>query len=159
MRSIQILMLMFAWLSGVQSVQAQEDYETAVGVRFGLSNGVTIRHFMNSSTAVEGIAAFRWRGLVVTGLYEKHKALPTEGLGWFYGGGGHIGFWNGDVNPWFVEDRSYIVIGVDFIVGLDYTFSSEPINISLDWKPALNLIGYQGLWGGSGGLSVRYILD
>jgi hypothetical protein len=30
--------------------------------------------------------------------------------------------------------------GAQGVVGLDYKFASIPINISLDWKPELNLV-------------------
>ena len=48
--------------------QAQ-DYNTGIGLRGGLSNGLTIKHFISSNTALEGIISTRWRGLELTGLY------------------------------------------------------------------------------------------
>ena len=50
------------------SVNAQ-DYYTAVGIRGGMSNGFSVKHFVSSVDAVEGIVAFRWGGFIVTGLY------------------------------------------------------------------------------------------
>lgn len=136
-----------------------QDYTTAFGLRGGLGSGFTIKHFISGTHAVEGIVSSRYRGFNVTGLYEVTNALPTAGLNWYYGGGAHIGFWHGKyANPWFTENRSYTVIGVDGILGIEYTFLDLPINISLDWKPAVNLIGYTGFWGDAGAFSIRYTI-
>lgn len=136
-----------------------QDYNTGIGLRGGLSYGLTVKHFIGDNAALEGIFASRWKGMNITGLYEIHHWLgDVEGLRWYYGGGGHIGFWRGYNNhPWFKEDRSYTVIGVDGILGIEYNFSEIPLNLSLDWKPAFNIIGYSGFWGDSGALSIRYI--
>ena len=52
---------------------------------------------------------------------------------------------------------TYTVIGIDGIIGLEYSFTEIPINVSIDWKPVLNIIGYSGFWGDGGALSVRYM--
>ena len=80
-----------------------------------------------------------------------------EHLNWYYGGGAHIGFWNGNNVKWGTAGTSYTVIGIDGILGIEYSFSEAPINIGIDWKPAINIIGYTGFWGDGGALSIRYI--
>lgn len=138
-----------------------QDYRTSVGVRGGLSNGITVKHFLTSGTAVEGILSSRWRGLQVTGLYQIHRqAFSTERLRWYVGAGGHVGFWDGDrtKNYWGKAGNTYTVIGVDGIIGIEYTFEEVPFNISLDWKPAFNFFGHRGLWADGSALSIRYIL-
>jgi len=135
-----------------------QDYNTGIGFRGGLFNGLTIKHFVSSRSAFEGIFDSRWRGAEVTGLYEvHHQTFFTEGFKWYIGFGGHIGFWNGNYPSWATPGTSYTVVGVDGILGLEYSFSGIPINIGLDWKPAMNLIGYTGFWGDDGAFSVRYI--
>lgn len=149
------IIVAFIWSSFV--VKAQ-DYQTGIGIRGGLYNGVTVKHFINANQAIEGILTSRWRGFNLTGLYEIDNTLTPARLHWYYGVGGHIGFWNGYKNhPWFKDDRSYTVIGIDGIIGLEYNIEEIPVNISLDWKPAFNLIGYQGFWGDTFALSIRYI--
>ena len=78
---------------------------------------------------------------------------------WYFGVGGHIGFWNGDYTNhyWGEPGTTYTVVGIDGILGLEYSFSEIPINIGLDWKPAFNIVGYSGWWADGGALSIRYI--
>ncbi|MCX6189639.1 MAG: hypothetical protein NTW54_08580 [Bacteroidetes bacterium] len=141
------------------SAQAQT-YNTALGLRLGLSNGLTIKHFISSKSALEVIAASRWKGANLTALYEINKTLSGSSFSWYYGVGGHFGYWRGNnVSPWFHTGDNYTVIGIDGIVGLEYNFSETPFNVSLDYKPGLNLIGYSGFWGDEVGLSLRYILS
>ncbi|MFO7978694.1 MAG: hypothetical protein R6U64_08555 [Bacteroidales bacterium] len=142
------------------SVSLAQDYNTGIGVRAGISNGLTIKHFVSERAALEGLIASRWQGIELTLLYEIHnQAFNTERLNWYYGFGGHVGFWDGrhTSDRWGEPDQQYTVIGLDGILGLEYNFSEIPINLSLDWKPAFNLSGHRGFWGDTGALSIRYI--
>ncbi len=137
--------------------QAQ-DYKTGVGVRGGFANGLTIKHFVSSNIALEGIVASRWRGLELTGLFEIHKAaLSTQRMKWFYGLGAHVGFWNGKYTQWGNPHNEYMVVGIDGIIGLEYSFSEIPFSLSVDWKPAFNFVGHSGFWADGGAISLRYI--
>ncbi|HET8860895.1 hypothetical protein [Marivirga sp.] len=150
--SITFLLTLFALTYGIA-----QDYNTSIGLRGGFSNGITIKHFVSSKAAFEGIIASRWRGVELTGLYEIHgRAFDTERLNWYAGFGAHVGFWDGRDTRW-GEDRSYTVVGIDGILGLEYNFVEIPFNISVDWKPAFNLYGYTGFWADGGALSIRYI--
>jgi hypothetical protein len=157
MRKLFIAVVVF--ISVALSANAQ-DYNTGIGFRGGLSNGLTVKHFISSNTAIEGLLSTRWKGFHITGLYEIHaQAFNTPRLNWYYGFGGHIGFWDGySDHPWFKDDvNSHSVIGVDGIIGIEYNIEAIPFNISLDWKPGFNIIGYTGFWGDELALSVRFI--
>jgi hypothetical protein len=134
-----------------------QDYKTGIGIRGGLSNGLTVKHFISENTALEGILTTRWRGFNVTGLYEIHNNTKVNRLNWYFGAGAHIGFWNGDNVKWANDNNDYTVIGIDGILGIEYNFEALPFNLSLDWKPAINLIGHTGFWGDGGAFSLRYI--
>src|SRR5258705_697153 len=60
------------------------DYNTAIGARLGgLTSGLTIKHFTNPTSALEGILSFGHNSFHVTGLYEKHYDIASsEGLKW-----------------------------------------------------------------------------
>ena len=92
---------------------------------------------------------------------EVHKDIEdVSGLGWFYGGGAHLGSWNsGSNNPYWAGNnyKGSTILGIDGIIGLDYVLEDLPLNFSLDFKPAINLINGGGFWGDDFALSVRYI--
>ncbi|MFH0842230.1 MAG: hypothetical protein V1903_06375 [Bacteroidota bacterium] len=135
-----------------------QDYNNAIGLRGGLYNGITFKHFMGSKTAVEFLGATRWSGIEIAGLYEIHNnAFDVDRLNWYFGFGAHVGFYNGDNNTYDDPAGSYMVLGADGILGIEYNFTELPVNISLDWKPAFNFIGYSRFWPDGGALSIRYI--
>ncbi|MCD4768836.1 MAG: hypothetical protein K8R35_01545 [Bacteroidales bacterium] len=150
------LLITLTILAFITITAGAQDYRTAIGLRGGYpANGVTIKHFLNTSNAVEGILATSHGGFVVTALYEnEHWTGEYPGLNWFWGFGAHIGFW--DSNPYIDNVDVSTVLGADFILGLEYTFDEIPLNLSIDLLPSVNLLGYSG-WGGiHGGLSIRY---
>lgn len=134
-------------------------YNSGIGLRGGVSQGITYKTFTSSKAAIEGILHTRWQGVMVTGLYEIHEAFPNaRGLSWFYGFGGHLGVWedrNGN-RPWGNNNDNYTVLGADLIIGLDYVIPNSPVNLSLDYKPAFNFVGYSGVWADGVALSLRF---
>lgn len=137
------------------SVNAQ-DYRTGLGIRGGLSNGLTVKHFISDVSALEGLLTTRWNGFLFTGLYEVHaQAFGVKGLYWYYGGGAHIGAWNHH----YKSDRAdnYSVIGIDGILGMELNITEIPFNISVDYKPGLNVLGKPLGMTDEVALSVRYV--
>lgn len=142
-------------LISVVSYSKAQDYENAIGVRLGLSNGITLKHFINPNDAVEAILTTRWGGFNLTGLFERHTtAFDTDGLYFYYGAGAHLGSFQNNV--WFTDQTSHLILGIDGVLGLEYVFKEVPLNASLDWKPGFNLIGYTGFWADELALSIRY---
>lgn len=87
--------------------------------------------------------------LTVTGLVEVHKSLDVDGLSYFYGLGAHAGF----------ESSAVPIIGVDAIAGIEYAISGTPFMVSLDFKPALDLVSSNiGFQWNQGALTVRYAI-
>ena len=157
MKRIFMLIAVLTFTASFTQAQAR-DYNTGLGLRGGRFNGLTIKHFIENDTAFEGIISTRWQGYNVTGLFEKHKtAFDLPRLNWYYGLGAHIGVWDGDNVKWADDKDSYTLIGIDGIIGLEWSISEIPFCISIDWKPAYNLIGNTSFWGDTGALSVRYI--
>ena len=154
MKKLLLIVCMFC----IGTLAQAQDYGTGIGIRGGSANGLTIKHFIKSDVAIEGIISTRWQGLNLTGLYEIHaRAFNEPGFNWYYGFGAHIGFWDGDHAHWGDDDKDYTILGLDGILGLEYNIREIPINLSVDWKPAFNLIGYSGVWPDGFALSVRYI--
>lgn len=157
------LCMILAWPSMAQQPNAE------LGVRLGgLTSGITFRGFLHNGSAIEGILGFGHRSFIVTGLYEKFKPVGSApGLSWFYGGGAHIGFFrhggtyyiykNEGTHIYAVrEGDSKVVPGIDFILGLDYTFNGAPINVGLDMKPFIDFIDGTEFYF-DGALSLRFV--
>ena len=132
------------------------DYKTALGVKV-YPGAVSVKHFLNSKVAVEGLGYISSDGFRLTGLYELHNDLGNvEGLKWYVGGGAHLGIWSDSWKNKYPTREGGLAIGVDGILGLDYKIKGAPLNLSFDWQPSFNLIGYNYFEGGWGGLGIRY---
>jgi len=147
--------LLFVFLVLFFSAKSQEDYISAVGLRGGLYNGITYKTFLNDQMAFEAMLTTRYKGAHLTGIIEfQEPLLYVKTLYWYYGVGSHIGFYDQSVSNTFNE----YVIGLDGIIGVEYTLDSYPINISLDWNPMINMLGERSVYS-SVGLSVRYCIS
>ena len=117
---------------------------------------------ITENKAIEGLMAVRWGGVIATGLFEKHKKLGSgNDLRWYYGGGAHLGYHSREnvVDPTPEQRRNaYINIGVDAIIGIEYTFPTFPLNFAVDYKPAWDFTGDRFFVGEGIGFSVRYVI-
>ena len=130
-----------------------QTYSNALGLRGGLSSGITLKHSMGESNALEGILSVRDHGFTLTGLYEFQNPLDdVANLYWYYGFGAHAGLYDKDAS----SVGTGVIIGVDGIIGLEYNFDQVPLNIGLDYKPGFNLIGNTGFVGDEFALSLRF---
>jgi hypothetical protein len=149
-RIVFFCLLVFIFISRGLQVSAQ-DYRFAVGIRLSnstptLNNSITGKYFITEKSAVEGLISFGSR-FGLGGLLEIYKPFSTEGLSWFFGGGAYVGFQDGDT-----------YLGPTGIIGLDYKFQNIPLNLSLDWKPELDLIPDINFVPDAFALSVRFTI-
>jgi hypothetical protein len=150
----------------VHSSRGQE-YATGIGVRLGgLNSGLSVKHFVSSTGAVEGILSFAHRSFGITGLYEKHEPVSeAPGLSWYYGIGAHLAFFNDGGYYYHYKNRVYyadgsgntvVVPGIDFILGMEYKFAKAPVVLGLDLKPLVDF--HNGLSGYfDGALNCRFV--
>lgn len=137
-------LLLISGILSISSINAQESgYKTALGVRLSssnamVSNSVSVKHFLNDKMAVEGLLSFG-DPLAIGALLEIHKPMSASGLSWYYGGGGYISFLK-TVNTNTQKTNTDPNFGAQGVIGLDYKFNNIPLNISLDWKPELNIV-------------------
>jgi hypothetical protein len=146
-------------LTALVPAEAQ-NYDQGIGLRGGATSGITYKQFLSEQDAVEFIAGFQGDGLRLTGLYERHTpAFDVAGFHWYYGAGGHIGFYDNNYDPPY-RDNDYntgTAIGVDGIGGLEYRITDVPIVVSADIKPFIEFTEPDiYLW--DAGFSVRYTL-
>ena len=159
------------------SEESSSNYKTGIGLRAGFESGLTLKHFIKTNNALEGILSRGWGygGFRITGLYEFQKSFPdAQGLNWFVGIGAHIGAYNGNYYGYYGYSgtgyydkhgkwhstgyrNSYTSAGLDLIIGIEYQFANAPFTIGLDLKPYFDLYGPSSHYV-DGALSIRYIL-
>jgi hypothetical protein len=149
-----LLFAIAAILISASQLKAQ-DYKTALGLRLSsrgpaVNNSLSFKHFINPKLAVEGLFTFD-RKAAIGALFEIHNDIPsTDGLKWFYGAGAYLGFDSDKTHT----DRA--LMGAQGIVGLDYKFANLPLNLSLDWKPELNIIDNINFEPAAVGFTIRF---
>lgn len=160
MKKFTLLLLTIGFIAFSKTdVQAQamgSDYKNAIGGRFGAYNGITFKTFVNNQAALDFILNFRskkeYSTFRLNGLYEIHSEINNApGLRWYYGVGAGIGSFK-----WKHTDESELFLSVDGVLGLDYKFNGAPINLSLDWKPAIQITPDTEFDGAGIGFSIRF---
>ena len=150
-----ILPVLFATALSAQT-NLGSSYKTALGVKV-YPGAVTVKHFTGANTALEGLGYISSDGFRLTGLYELHYPLGSvDGLQWYVGGGGHLGIWSDTWKNRYPTREGGMALGVDGVLGIDYKIKDAPLNLSFDWQPSFNVIGYNYFEGGWGGLAIRY---
>lgn len=152
-----LTVLCAAMISMASFAQANgSSYQTALGVK-AYPGAITIKHFIQKDRALEGLAYFWNYGFRFTGLYEIHGDIDgAPGLKWYVGPGAHIGGWTDRWKDRYPGRNDGLAVGIDGVVGLDYKINGAPINLSIDWQPSFNFVGYSYFEAGWGGFAVRY---
>jgi hypothetical protein len=161
MKKILCSLLLISGLIFTTTLSAQ-DYKTALGVRLSSSqpmvnNSISLKHFLNERTAIEALFSFG-DPLALGALVEIHKPFSTSGLQWFYGGGGYLAFLK-TFNPNKNKNETDVNFGAQGVIGLDYKFANLPLNLSLDWKPELNLVSDINLEPAAVGFTARFTFN
>jgi len=128
-----------------------QNYQFAIGIRLSnasptLSNSITAKYFLNEKNAVEGLLSFGSR-FGLGALYEVHSPLNFPGLQWYYGAGGYLGFESRDT-----------YLGPTGVIGLDYKFEKIPLNLSIDWKPELDILPKIAFVPDAFGVTARFVI-
>lgn len=133
-----------------------QSYITAGGIRLGTDWGLTFKQRILEHTTVEGILqqSFQREEFMVTGLVAQHYPVLFKGLNFYFGGGLHKG-WNNQPKTFENPDGFKNPFGITAIGGLELTLGR--LNLSYDYKPALNLVGGESTFYMQTGLSARYV--
>jgi hypothetical protein len=129
-----------------------QDYRFGLGIRLSnatptLNNSISGKYFVTDRSAVEGLISFGSR-FGMGALLEIHQPINgAPGLKWFYGAGAYVGWQDGDT-----------YLGPTGALGLDYKFSNAPINLSVDWKPELDILPEINFVPDAFALTVRFTL-
>lgn len=128
-------------------------YDSAAGLRGGTGATISFKKFLGNAVAVEGIvgsfnrdAIYNYFGTGI--LFEVHTDANLGRLQWYWGAG-----------PYLTFTKDFTGFGAIGAVGMDYSFESIPIDITLDWTPRLRIAGASGkLFTRSAGVGLRYII-
>lgn len=144
---------------GFLNIASAQDYKTAIGIRLSsaqatVNNSISLKFFMNDRAAIEGLFSFG-DPLALGVLYELHKPIAQSTIKWYYGGGGYLAFIK-TYDPNKGKDVTNADFGAQGVLGLDYKFVNLPLNLSLDWKPELNLVSSINFEAGAVGFTARF---
>ncbi len=137
-----------------------QSYDAALGIRVGTEWGATAllrvpqihKNFVLETILLSSIGKDEG---TVTVLGTQHQPLLSRRLNLFYGAGLHAG-WNNEIDPETGETFNGPK-GITGIVGLEATVGK--VNLSYDFKPALNVSGGQSVLYTQTAVSVRYVIS
>ena len=146
----KILLVLIAALAFVAAASAQP---RAFGARIGYGAEISDQYSVSGATFAEmDLGLIGSKGWYVSGLFDF--ILGSAGAFNFYAGPGiQLGTRN------YEETDGGNILKFDAAVvaqiGAEYAFANVPINISLDWRPAVYFNGGGFGWTGFG-LAIRY---
>lgn len=147
--SLIVITCMLQLTSNAQKEKVIEkaDYKNAIGVRLGLSTGISYKHKFDAYNAMEIIAGTHPHAIALTALYERNVLTNIDGLALYFGGGAHVSrayfsSWENSNSPekdqYYYYSKNYHyapIIGIDVIGGVEYKFQNIPLALSFDLKP------------------------
>lgn len=132
---------------------AQDNFKTAVGLRTGLTSGITFKYGLKNNAALETIVGVRPYSSNFTMLYEVNNPTGESGLRWYYGAGAHLSLYNNNnYYPWrgpywkAPDYYNYNTFGVDLALGLEYKIPKAPLALSFDVKPFFEFYPYNRVY-------------
>lgn len=138
-----------------------QSYNTAFGLRVGTEWGFTVKQRILSHTTLEGIfqSSLEREEVMLTALAEQHFRLLTRRFNVYLGGGFHKGWRTGEIE---YDDAGNAINDYDNPFGLTIIFGAEitlgRLNLSYDFKPAMNISGGSQRFYYQTGVSLRYVL-
>ncbi|MBD0776445.1 hypothetical protein HPE56_01460 [Maribacter sp. ANRC-HE7] len=138
---------LIACIASFSTVFSQEISEHAIGLRMGDSDGfgaeISYQKSLSRYNRLEVDLGWRdnrnFSAFKLSGIYQW--VLPLDGnFNWYYGVGGGLG--NVDFDYLTNDDDGLFIFGAGDI-GVEYNFDI-PLLISLDFRPEIGLIGYDG---------------
>jgi hypothetical protein len=130
-----------------------QDNGKEVGLRGGITSGITFRQYLEDNFSYEGLLSFRKDGLQFTLLRQIHEQTlfdVSDNLYLVYGYGAHAGFFYASdykIFPYnhvyYPERRFSPLVGIDAYAALEYRLTSFPITIAFDYKPFFEVSAYQ----------------
>lgn len=143
-----------------------QSYGTTLGLRFGnnlnhRTIGLTGQHRIMKGLTLEGIIQSDFNNTTtVHALVEKHHRLISKRFNYYYGTGLSVGTEQSIIKVpatrEIISTYGNATLGMDLIFGVEITLLKA--NISIDYKPNINLVGRNPWYSGQVGISARTVL-
>lgn len=154
---LKVFFCLAAVFSSVHFAQAQAPYKTGVGLLIDVGDGGTlvgpqVKHFFDAHQAGEASLQFG-NGLTLLQLmYQYHQPVEgAEGLQWYVGLGGALGF------PKYGDNTLFAIVPA---AGLDYKLKGTPIDLFFDWRPKFMIYKSENEFNAARfGIGLRFILN
>ena len=129
-----------------------QSYDLTGGIRMGTDWGLTTKYRFAKKTTGEFIlqSSLQREELILTALVEQHSPLISRRFNFYVGGGLHKG--------WLTPKEGEVIkdpFGLTAIAGIEFTLAR--LNLTWDFKPAINLVGGEQKVYKQTGISVRYV--
>ncbi|HLT06043.1 MAG TPA: hypothetical protein VK014_00880 [Cyclobacteriaceae bacterium] len=143
-----------------------QSYGTSLGLRFGNQRdfrtvGISGKHRINKGWTVEGILQSDFAyNTTFHALVERHERLISKRFNYYYGTGISFGqeasIFKDQTTKEIVSTYGNKTMGLDLILGIELTLLKA--NVSIDYKPNINLFGRNPWYAGQVGISARSVL-
>ena len=160
----RIALMLLLCLIGATPILAQK-YGTTLGLRLANDDrrmlGVTMQQRIFNNVTLEGIVQSDFdRNTTVHGLVKNHIPLITKRLNLYTGAGVSFGieesFTKDPVSREVITTYGNETFGADLMIGAEITLLGA--NVSLDYKPNINISGRDNWFKDQVGISVRKVL-
>ena len=121
-----------------------QNYMQSVGVRGGVSSGITYRQFRDDNRAIEGIFKLKQDEINLTFLrifFEPNSFNFSDKMYFCIGYGAHTGYkyrnsYSNIVGNFVYPSKKMApVLGIDGYMGFEYRVEEIPVLFALDFKP------------------------
>lgn len=158
--AVVLLVMCIPYLSFSQS------YGTSAGLRFGNNQdyrtiGITGKQRLMKGITAEAIIQSDFTANTTAHLLlARHRPMISKRFNYYYGGGLSVGM---EESRQKVPESMQVVttygnptLGMDFVLGVEMTLMK--VNLSVDYKPNINLTGKEQWYAGQVGISVRPVI-
>lgn len=116
-----------------------QTYQHAIGLKVGSPFGISYKHCLDDSKALEFQATGWPYGPRGTFLYERLKPFDHSQFSWFYGGGAHVQLYTltsiGAAEKFKLDSKKGLGLGIESIIGIEYKIRNAPFISDFTLKP------------------------
>ncbi|MBS4056954.1 MAG: hypothetical protein KGZ82_06525 [Bacteroidales bacterium] len=145
-----ILVLAFVLASPVMA----QYMKNAVGVRGGISRGISFQHFFEENKDLKLLMSFRDNGMQLTVMMSHYESVAgrfRDNFYFYYGMGLHGGYTRNVKMLWYFSSQNQgeprpvtrAVVGADGLLGAEYRIFTVPLSFGIEYKPFFDLFGHR----------------